>query len=358
MSKICIMGQFPPPIHGLSKAVETLYNSRLKEKYHFSKINITDNRLIVKNIYRLIKSKADVIYLTIGQSRLGNLRDLIFLIIMQLRRKPCIVHVHGGYYRILVDKDLPSWQKRLNYKLVRGLAGGIVLGNSLKKIFKGMITDDKIFVCPNCVDNDYLADSIEEKIKLAGNSKKLHVLYLSNFIASKGYREVLALARKFSEERNDKFVFHFAGKFYSLEDKEYFEKNSKGLNNTIFHGIVKGKSKIDLLRLCNIFILLTNYPNEGQPISILEALGNGMAVVTTNHAGIPEIVSSENGFLCDKNNIDIDKIYYYLMDCYNNRQQFQQICLHNFKEAQDKYTENQYINNMDKIFETICNRLK
>ena len=27
--KICFIAQFPPPMHGLSKAVETLYNSEL-----------------------------------------------------------------------------------------------------------------------------------------------------------------------------------------------------------------------------------------------------------------------------------------------------------------------------------------
>ena len=29
MKKICFIAQFPPPMHGLSKAVETLYNSNL-----------------------------------------------------------------------------------------------------------------------------------------------------------------------------------------------------------------------------------------------------------------------------------------------------------------------------------------
>ena len=31
MKKICFIAQFPPLMHGLSKAVETLYNSNLKK---------------------------------------------------------------------------------------------------------------------------------------------------------------------------------------------------------------------------------------------------------------------------------------------------------------------------------------
>ena len=51
-NKICFIAQFPPPIHGLSKAIDTLYKSKLNEEYEFEKINITNNK---KFIYNLIK---------------------------------------------------------------------------------------------------------------------------------------------------------------------------------------------------------------------------------------------------------------------------------------------------------------
>lgn len=53
MKSICFLAQFPPPMHGLSKAVETLYNSRLKDKYHFSKIDITNNKRILQSLIAL-----------------------------------------------------------------------------------------------------------------------------------------------------------------------------------------------------------------------------------------------------------------------------------------------------------------
>ena len=40
--KICFIAQFPPPIHGLSKAVDTLYNSSLKEEFDFEKVSLYD----------------------------------------------------------------------------------------------------------------------------------------------------------------------------------------------------------------------------------------------------------------------------------------------------------------------------
>ncbi len=45
--KICFIAQFPPPVHGLSKAVDTLYNSELALEFDFEKIDITDNKKII-----------------------------------------------------------------------------------------------------------------------------------------------------------------------------------------------------------------------------------------------------------------------------------------------------------------------
>lgn len=359
MKSICFLAQFPPPMHGLSKAVQTLFNSRLKGKYGFTKIDITNNTKILSSVLKLLTTKANVIYFTPSQTRGGNLRDLLLMEIIHMRHKPCIVHIHGGYYRILVDKDLPLWQRKLNYKAVSQLAGGIVLGNSLRWIFDGMLAEDKVFVCPNCVDDEFIARSVDDKFSTMCNSKQLNILYLSNFIEAKGYKDVLSLAQ-IAKERGDedKFVFHFAGKFYSETEKKNFLDAIRNLKNAQYHGIVGGQDKVDLLKKCNIFILLTRYPNEGQPISILEAMGNGMAIVTTNHAGIPEIAGPDNGFVCDKDKIDLNTIYNYLLDCYQNREGLSDVCKRNYECTKQKYTEKKYIDNMDKIFETICNRIK
>lgn len=354
MKSICFLAQFPPPMHGLSKAVETLYDSRLKKKYNFSKIDITNNKRILHTLIALLCCKSEVVYFTPSQTRGGNLRDLLFLKLVQWRRKKCVVHIHGGYYRQLVDNDLPSWQRRMNYRAVSRLVGGIVLGHSLHGIFEGMLPDDRIFVCPNCVDDEFIAPSIDDKIKHIKESRTLHVLYLSNFIELKGYREVLELARMAVDKGDgNKFVFHFAGKFFDSQEEVYFMEHSKGLPNVKFHGVVGGKRKTDLLRQCQLFSLLSRYPNEGQPISILEAMGNGMAVITTDHAGIPEIASYDNGYACSKTHIDMNDIYRYLLDCYNNREKFTAVCERNYREVRWKYTEKQYIDNMGAIFEKL-----
>ena len=74
---------------------------------------------------------------------------------------------------------MAGWQRKANYKAIKKLAGAIVLSKSLKKIFKGMIDDDKIFVVENCVDDQYLLtdQEIEEKLAALKDKKVLHVLW-------------------------------------------------------------------------------------------------------------------------------------------------------------------------------------
>ena len=47
--RICFIAQFPPPMHGLSKAVETLYNSELLNEFEFEKVDITNNKQFFMN---------------------------------------------------------------------------------------------------------------------------------------------------------------------------------------------------------------------------------------------------------------------------------------------------------------------
>lgn len=359
LSKICFIAQFPPPIHGLSKAVDTLFKSKLSQKYIFQKVDITNNLDIFKNICKILFTHTDLFYFTISQTKIGNLRDILILQIIRLKKTKCLIHLHGGYYRQLIDHDCNKIQKYINYSIIKKLNGCIVLGNTLHSIFSGMIEEKKIFTVPNGVDDQYLlpADLLSQKQYDILNNPKLHILYLSNFIESKGYKDVLNLALITKQNSNTDLHFHFAGKFFHPEDEIYTQKfiSENNLQNYItIHGIVSGDKKRALLHKCHIFILPTRYPNEGQPISILEAMGNAMDIITTNHAGIPDIVKNNiNGLVVDKQNIDITNIYQHILHLSQNRSDLVKRGENNYQTITKEFTEGQYILNMEKVFQNI-----
>lgn len=366
MKKICIIAQFPPPIHGLSKAVDTLYRSNISNIYTLEKINITDNQKFLLNMIKIFFSKADLFYITISQSKMGNLRDLIIIQLCLAKKKRCLIHLHGGYYRTLIDNHVSAWQKKLNYKIISKVDGVIVLGKQLTWIFEGMVADHKIFTIANCVDAQYLMpkQKFEHKLMRIREDKVYHILYLSNFIWSKGYHIVLEMAQMEKQNLNSgakrQFHFDFAGRFFCEEDRKYFYhyiRDNELDEFVTYHGIVSGKEKNNLLDLCTVFILPTKYPNEGQPISILEAMGNGMVIVTTNHAGIPDIVQDRhNGIVLDKKIDDGKQYWMKLSELVCDKTFFLKIIGDNRKDVEKMYTEEHYIKNLTMAFDKILNK--
>ena len=358
--KICLIAQFPPPIHGLSKAVDTLYKSKeMNESYDFVRVDITDNKKFLSN-YRLIKkTDADLFYFTISQSVGGNLRDLLILRLLQKQNKKCLIHLHGGYYRKLLDNDMNLFQKKKNIAALKMVSGAIVLGDSLRYIFAGLVDSNKVFVVPNCIDDEYLITSVEMEKKVQSNKKTMHILYLSNFIRSKGYDIVLNMSKEYKEsDLNGSLHFDFAGNFFSAEEESYFNSFiiQNGLEDVIsYHGVVSGEKKKKLLLESDFFILPTNYPKEGQPISILEAMGNGEIILTTNHAGIPDVVTNSiNGCMLPYS----DKLAHQYLEYIIGLKQddIPLIQKTNYDTVLKQYLEDKYIDNLKNCFEIIINR--
>ena len=78
--KICFVAQFPPPMHGLSKAVETLYYSQLNSDinsnagFKFEKINLSNNRRICA-----VDLKKEFENKEIKHINLPNKQDILYL---------------------------------------------------------------------------------------------------------------------------------------------------------------------------------------------------------------------------------------------------------------------------------------
>ncbi|MCQ2081339.1 MAG: glycosyltransferase family 4 protein [Lachnospiraceae bacterium] len=282
---------------------------------------------------------------------MGNLRDLFLLWIIRLKRKKTVIHLHGGYFRELIDHDIPKWQRKKNVKALSKIDRAVVLSESFRKIFAGLLEEKKIEVVPNFFDCS--EDEAEKSIKEDSTKKK--VLYLSNMIESKGYKEVLQLAIIEKKEAKG-YHFDFAGAFFEASLQNEFEKivSDNELGDIVtYHGVVEGKKKQELLDNSDIFILLTRYPKEGQPISILEAMANGLAIIATDHAAIPDMIKDgENGILVRKETS--------ANDIYEAMKQLdlETISRNNINVANTFYSKSNYINNMRRVFENTMNGIE
>ena len=232
MKKILLLGPFPigdKGLNGQTIANQTLYEG-LSKKYDISFINtlknldFTDKKEQGKfkfgkflkislsfftEIFHILFSKYDVIYMTPGQSFLGFMRFSPYMILGFMKKIPCYIHIHGGNFINIYESLSTKKQSILNYFFKR-LSGVIVLGNSLRSMFKDLIEENKIFVCENGVQDYVIATEkeIEEKFERFNKNKKRKILYLSNLMKEKGILEVLKASEKFNE---NEIEFNIAG---------------------------------------------------------------------------------------------------------------------------------------------------
>ena len=164
--KILVVGSIPPPYHGCSVMNNYLLSSHLTKQFNIIFLDISDRRgiknlgvLDIKNIYfafyhglnfiyYLFYYNPDLIYISISQVFWGYIRDLIFLFSSRFIDKKILIHLHGGAFHEFYQ-SMPWLLAKLTRYIFRGRIWGIVLDESLKTCFDGLIKSEKIYCVPN-----------------------------------------------------------------------------------------------------------------------------------------------------------------------------------------------------------------
>ncbi len=238
--------------------------------------------------------------------------------------------------RLLLSDKHPLL-RAVNSFFLRRIGGVIVLGDSLKKIYEGIIPPSRLHVVPNFAMDELFvsATDIEEKFS---KIEPLRVLFLSNLLPGKGHKELLAALALLPAELKGRLQVDFAGGFESDDDEFAFKRAVQGTKGVTINvcGVVQGEFKKELLRRAHLFCLPTYYPYEGQPISILEAYASGCAVMTTNHSGIFDTFTpGVNGFEVEPRSPQ--SIADAILSAVHNAPKLKDYGKNNLEEAQRKY---------------------
>lgn len=356
--KLLFVAPLPPPTSGHSLAAEILYKS-LKNDCTIHLVNTSFDTLKsgnlsilkVKNtlsILRLVwqyRRNSDYLYITISESILGNLKDLLCYLILYRKLDQMVIHLHGGSFKKhILDKSLIL--KNLNRFFISKFKEVIVLGKSHRNIFKGLIDEKRVKVIPNFALSNLFIGSEELENKFI-QLKKIKLIFFSNLIEGKGYKLLLEAFTRLSPEIKVKYTLDFAGSFDSDKEKADFLGKISQEADINYHGLLHGKSKEKFLKEAHIFCLPTEL-FEGQPISILEAYASGCLVLTTNKPGILDIFKHKtNGYLIDEKNVE--SILTYLIFLSDNLEDLKRIAKTNSQIAKEKYSLNKHCDSVKKV---------
>jgi glycosyltransferase involved in cell wall biosynthesis len=214
-------------------------------------------------------------------SRASFWRKCLFMGVAMLARWPVIFHLHGGGFATFYDAEC-------------GPVGRAIVRFFLDHAACIVVVSERWCAWMNRVTRNPRVVSIANPVALPAPSgiarEPQLVAFAGRLTEAKGVFELLqaavGLRRAYPELR-----IECAGD----GDLDEFERcvNSMGLaSNVRVHGWIGRRRREELLARASIFVLPSHA--EGLPVSLLEAMAAGCAVVATTVGGIPDVV--EDGF--------------------------------------------------------------
>jgi glycosyltransferase involved in cell wall biosynthesis len=182
--------------------------------------------------------------------------------------------------------------------------------------------------------------------------------YNSNSIVSVGrhtykkapYLTILAFQKVLVKHPNLKLVMVGTGEIFEVS-KHMVE--SLGLQEKIIlPGGLPREDIIKYLEQSFLFVqhslVANNGDSEGTPVGIIEAMAAGLPVVSTRHAGIPDVVvEDETGFLVEEG--DVDAMAEHILTLVNNRDLAKTFGKKGKAVIQENFTLEKHIDTINKV---------
>lgn len=315
--------------------------------------------LIFELFFILLFNQNQKVYLNTGQSKIGFCRDFIIINLSKLFGCKIIAHQFGANY-IGFYNSQSDFIKREIAKTLAKTDIIIVEGDYTKKQFNFLPNyQTKVYSVPNGLPQKI--DSSKIFAKKIDVKRPIKLFYLSNLIESKGYWDVLEAINILINDYKINISAVFSGKFLDSVDDikfkkaedarkvffEYLEKNNLKDNIMYYEGLY-GEKKAEEFKKAHFFILPTYYINEGQPVSILEALAYGCVPIVTKYRLIPTMVNEENGvFVNPKSPKEIAEKIKKLAEKPETYNELSQNAVNHYF---DKFTAENYINRLISLF--------
>lgn len=302
--KVCIITNAKNYKGGIAAVVSGYKNSKLERDYNIHYIeSCTDSKYFIikigkmflgyfQFIFQLIFFRPNIVHIN-SSFGFSFYRKLVYIYLGKFSGAKIVNHIHGAEF----DKFFETASEKKK-KLIKNVYGKcdclIALSDNWKNNLQCIVSEQKVMV----VENYSIIHRTEAKSSFGKN-----ILFLGEVGKRKGCYDIPDVVRKVKGIHPD-CLFIVAGNVLE-KDYELIKKKIEdyGIRKNIsFPGWVRGDEKDKLLRRADIFFL-PSY-NEGMPMSILDAMGYALPIISTTIGGIPKLVQEgRNGYACNPGNI-------------------------------------------------------
>lgn len=297
---LLIVGQTPPPWHGQAVATQMLfdhdwpglsahclrmsYSGDMDSVGRFKLGKIFHLAALIRRTRRILRANPGTVlfYPPASAKWVPYLRDIIYLILTR--------PLAAGTAFIFHASGLPEFATRTPIRrfLSRRAYGSpdISLEVAIDPKRAGDVFDAKAAIwCPCAAKVPQTARNPKPP------DQPLQVLFIGSLQEGKGILEILRTAAHLRDMgMAHRFSFRIVGSWFSEAFQTEAEtlRASLGLESLVeFSGQLTGDDKWAAYAAADVFFFPSHYESEASPIVLMEALGSGLPVVSTDWRGIP-----------------------------------------------------------------------
>lgn len=287
--KVLMVGPGRTVMGGISTVVNLYYESGLADKVNLKYISSMEDGNKIKKLFVALRAyiqfcnniqNYDILHVHMA-AQASFTRKALFIKKAHKYGKRIIIHQHSADFDEFYFNQCSN-EKRTKVKNIFAMADKIIVLSEKWSDFFGanICNSEKIHVLYNGV-------RLPGYIKTDYSDHNL--LFLGRLGNRKGSYDLIAAAAEVVKKVPDA-MFYLGGDGEIKKSKAIIEE--KGLTKNIhFLGWVKDNEKIGYLKKCSLFVLPSYH--EGMPMSVLESMSYGLATISTNVGGIPQVI--ENG---------------------------------------------------------------
>jgi len=227
------------------------------------------------------------------------------ILLKRLFHKPVVLHIHGGDLNIYSSS---SYLYKNIYDITVSESDKIIVNsNDIKNKLLNLtgVNEDKVTVLSPGVSYDIFYPIDAKKLKIHQKSynvdpNSIVLFFAGNAIKRKGLDILLTALSQLQIKQLNRVTLIICSNGPEIEDiRDRLNQIPNLKNSTIFINKVSQSELNILYNIATLFI----FPSREEPLGLvgLEALACGTPVIGSNVGGIPEYITSNNGYLFDPN---------------------------------------------------------